>query len=212
MMNNTTITISIALVCLALFLGGAYGVWMILTPTDVIEEPTLAPVQAVPEAPMPRPTEQPGSVKPINPSQTNSASTSISISGYSGATLLVRNFLNDADVVKLTSAGASIYTIGSLPQDESLIGTTSVALPTARDRGYEILFSESEGTFLVYLMKEPLGTQRRLVADDLQRRLGIGLSELCTVQVAVIVTAPHPTLRGKYIGLPECAGSLRLPE
>lgn len=211
MNNNSTSVIIVLILSVLCLVGGTYLAWIIWAPADVSidnQSQSVAPITS---------DNSSANIRPARP-QVNTrdpaASPTLVASGYTDSDITIRNFLSDSDVLPLVKDGeVLLYSLGSVPIDDTLIGSSSVAgLQTAAERGYEILFSKEEGTFMVRLLKEPLGTLRVKAANELMAKLGIEQQKLCRIQVAVLVVMQHPTLQGHFIGLPGCQGAVQLPD
>jgi hypothetical protein len=137
-----------------------------------------------------------------------------------GGTMRVRNFLADSDVIRvspITRGGTEAddyYVLGSQPY-ENVASTTPKrpTLPAAETRGYQIDFFPTEGTFTIFIYREPVGPMRDLAAADASKRLGISTTKLCRIIAVVWISGladSSRTYAGKNVGLPHCPGAYPL--
>ena len=125
-----------------------------------------------------------------------------SVETKSGGTMATRDFLLDDDVVTIEE-DAQIYMIGSeTGADGSL---------------FEIFyFKGGGGGITVSLLNPNLQIVRARAEEELQRKLGVGLLELCALNVSVTVprsVSPDLTgvdYSGVNLGLPSCPGAVTL--
>jgi hypothetical protein len=82
----------------------------------------------------------------------------------------------------------------------------------AESAPYDIFYQEMDNYFGITLYKEPLGEQRRLAEEELQRTLGITNDQMCRLNYVV---APGPgiaeTYEGVNLGFSFCPGATVLP-
>ena len=139
---------------------------------------------------------------------------SVTLTGYSGTVPAARNFLADPDVLRMVDekTGVEIIYLGSWPLGEHPGDSASTTIASSESRGFEIQYSEPEGTISVFLYREPLGETRRSAASYLTQKFGLTETDLCRVVTDVRVSPYVNALyAGKGIGLPRCRGSVVLP-
>ncbi len=139
---------------------------------------------------------------------------SISLTGYDGAVSTTRDFLADPDVLRIVDekTGVEVVYLGSWPLGEHPGDSASTTVPSSESRGFEVHYSEVEGTLSVFLYREPLGETRRSAAAYLAQKFGITETDLCRVVTDVRVSPyVNAVYAGKGIGLPHCRGSVVLP-
>ncbi len=75
---------------------------------------------------------------------------------------------------------------------------------------YQILYFVPDKSFLVSLMKEPLGDVRRRATVDLVNRLGITKAQVCTL-VAEVMALPNVNeyYQSISLGFPNCPGATK---
>jgi len=130
---------------------------------------------------------------------------SMTVAGRDGTSITVRNFLNDPGVMLTgTSTSDGGYYIVAEPYPE---GVTPIV--GGEDAEYEILYLPADSSFLIALLREPIGEVRRKAADDLKQRLGLSDSELCKIVVEVgTPTWVNEFFGARSLGLPGCPGAV----
>lgn len=130
----------------------------------------------------------------------------------------VRDFSADTDVVPVTSItrqgnpSETYYSLGAAPYEPASVATSSATVPSALDKGYEILYFPSNTSFSIFLYKEPVSDVRKAMAADLAKRLDIPDTALCNLAAFVWVSPSANTFySGKNVGFPGCAGAVHFP-
>ena len=130
----------------------------------------------------------------------------------------VRDFSKDTDIVPITSItrqgnpSEMYYSLGTAPYEPSSVGTSSATVPSALDKGYEILYFPSNTSFSIFLYKEPVSDVRKAMAADLAERLNIPDTALCNLAAFVWVSPRANTFySGKNVGFPGCPGAVKFP-
>ena len=73
---------------------------------------------------------------------------------------------------------------------------------------YEINYFPTDRSFNIIIAQEPIGEIRRSAAEDLKNRLGVSVTELCSLVVDVrVMKWANDFYAGKNLGLPGCPGS-----
>ena len=77
---------------------------------------------------------------------------------------------------------------------------------------YVIEFVDSDQSFTVALMREPLSATRRQAESDLMQKLGITTQEMCGLRYVVLVSFDvNEGYAGRNLGFSFCPGAVRLP-
>lgn len=122
----------------------------------------------------------------------------LSVTGELGGLILVKDFKSDPTVEK-GKDGRYYYLAGG-------IDPNSVGAP------YGIDYTESDQSFNIVLLKEPLGDFRKLAEQELMQRLDINTTQACGLRYWVSVpTYVNSTYSTKNLGFSFCPGATRLP-
>ncbi|MES2135200.1 MAG: hypothetical protein V4449_03110 [Patescibacteria group bacterium] len=137
---------------------------------------------------------------PISPTATTNVHGGISSSSLEVATvagsLFVLDFTKGTDIATSTDYFYTGYPRGSDT--------------TTQDAEYQIFFFPNDKSFLVSILKEPIGEIRRKASDDLMSRLGISNKELCTLIAEVIIPkGVNDYYGGVSLGFPGCPGAVK---
>jgi hypothetical protein len=80
------------------------------------------------------------------------------------------------------------------------------------ESAYQILYFPENSGFLISLLKEPLGENRRHAERELKAKLGLSEAELCKLQAQVATSIDvNETYAGQELGLSFCVGAIELP-
>ncbi len=124
------------------------------------------------------------------------------------STIATKNFIRNGVTVQDPANKNSYYIAGS-----SGACTSSGNCPKAgSNTDYNIVYNKLDGTFILGLATEPLGTARLEAEKALQTQLGITQQQMCTLKYLVITTTyVNPQYGGKNLGFSFCPGSVQLP-
>ncbi|MES2668715.1 MAG: hypothetical protein V4644_03445 [Patescibacteria group bacterium] len=131
-----------------------------------------------------------------------------SISLASGASLVVRDFLNNGSTFRDPLNEGSYYVAGKL--EYCLDDGTC---PDTGTPEFSILYLEPDQTFLVSLASEPLGESRMKAEAYLKDALGISNEEMCALRYTVGTTVSVNEAYGSItnLGFSFCPDAVRLP-
>jgi hypothetical protein len=84
--------------------------------------------------------------------------------------------------------------------------------PTPNATPYSTLYSVGDQSFVVTLLQEPLGSNRLVAEQTLQKQLGIDQAAMCQLNYFVgVPSAVNETYAGKNLGFSFCPGAAELP-
>jgi len=185
----------IILIAGVVFVGGAALTWFLLAPSQ-----TSAPVTQTNDSSYTgidnTSTVTPGGNTSNTPSAVREGY--IEVTGELGAGIAVKDFKSDPATEK-DKDGRHYYLTGGID-------------PSSTDSPYGISYTESDQSFSVVLLKEPLREFRKLAETELMNRLGINATEACGLRYWVSVpTWVNATFSTKNLGFSFCPGATQLP-
>ena len=156
------------------------------------------------------PSQEPGG----SSTQSNSSSNNTTVVGTTGGTNIVvpttggstatTNFLNDPAVVK-DSINPGHYFIGPHPYI-GIADSTATESPT-----YIIEYIQSDNSFTIGLLTEPIATTREDAERELTKVLGLGKDQMCQLNYMVSVPSRvNAIYSGKNLGFSFCPGATTL--
>ncbi len=90
--------------------------------------------------------------------------------------------------------------------DNYVVGGTATSSASA---SYQILYFQSDFSYLISLLREPLGDVRRAAETELLQKLGITKTEACKLSISVgTPVSVNETLGGRELGLSFCPGAV----
>lgn len=140
------------------------------------------------------------SVVPIdNETNTPVSSGSMTVATQANTTLEVKDFRNDSSTVADTNNKGLYALSGGLD-------------PSSTDAPYGITYTESDQSFSIALLKEPLRDYRKLAERELMDKLGISEADACGLRYWVSTpTWVNPAYSTKNLGFSFCPGAVELP-
>lgn len=114
--------------------------------------------------------------------------------------------------------GSEIYVDKFVPEEQpEWAGSTGYQLLGSESEAYHIVFIPaddfgSQATFIVSILQEPLGGNRKLAEEALRSLLSVSNAEMCALDVQVVVSVSFSEpYSGRNLGLSFCPGSVQLP-
>lgn len=115
-----------------------------------------------------------------------------------GGSVQVNDFKNDSATVSDTNNPGHYYLAGGLD-------------PTGSDVSYSIFYVESDQSFNITLLKEPIGETRIQAETELMQKLGISQSDMCRLRYWVgVPNFVNAIYSGKNLGFSFCPGATPL--
>lgn len=137
----------------------------------------------------------------VTPTATSSgaANGETTVASNGSGSISVKDFKSDPDTKVDTNNKGHYYLSGGLD-------------PTAEDAPFSILYVDSDQSFNITLLKEPLGDYRKLAEQELMAKLGTSMEEMCGLRYWVSVpTWVNKTYSTKNLGFSFCPGAVQLP-
>lgn len=195
------IRILVAVILIAIAVG---VLWLVFKPeTSRISEPT-GPAVTLPVG---------GSVTTGGPTTNPAASTTAPrqtrvVADARGVALETRDFLKDATVRADRSTPGRFLLAGNLG---TCIGDQS-ACQAGAVVPFNIFFNEVSQVFSIGLTDEPLGENRRLAEQALEKLLGLAQPEMCRLKYYIGTSEQvNKAFGGKNLGFSYCPGATVLP-
>ena len=158
-----------------------------------------------------------------NPNQTNFPVTStgsgnsngnsnnsslMTISSSNGVQMTVPDFIHNGTTIEDPANAGSFYLVGSSGACKS-DGTCPKA-GTSTD--YTIVYYPSDGSFIIALSTEPLGSIRKEAEQSLEKTLGLSQSQMFGLKYSVMTTTyVSQAYGGENLGFSFCPGAVALP-
>jgi len=127
----------------------------------------------------------------------------ISINGQGGATIQVNNFIKDP-ATKKDTINPGHYLLGTSPSGNELTSTTTAS-------AYSIQYIDSDQSFTIELLQEPIAGARSQAEQYLMTELGISQTDMCKLNYTL--GAPwwvNQIYAGKNLGFSFCPGAAPL--
>lgn len=122
----------------------------------------------------------------------------LTVTGATGGTITVKDFKEDPSTVPFPNDTTHYVLAGGLS-------------PSENNTPYTILYVESDQSFTVSLLTEPLADIRHLAEQDLMDRLGINQVDACSLRYSVLVPYKVSAIyAGKNLGFSFCPGATKL--
>ena len=84
--------------------------------------------------------------------------------------------------------------------------------PSGTGAPYSTFFVESDGSFSITLLKEPISVTRREAEQELMRQLGASKNEMCALRYWVgVYKETNPIYANRNLGFSFCPGATELP-
>ena len=133
---------------------------------------------------------------------------SITILTATNSKITTKDFLHNGTTVQDPANPSSYYIAGS-----SGACTSQNNCPKAgTNPDYNIIYNKNDGSFIVGIASEPLGTVRLEAEKALQTELGIPMQQMCSLKYLVITTTyVNQQYGGRNLGFSFCPGSVELP-
>lgn len=148
---------------------------------------------------------------PVTPPISNGVASSTEVTSVAlrgGGNMTVRNFLSDPDVsnVGTSTTDTTGYYIVSQPYPPEVV-------PDSDGSGsyYHLSYFPQDKSFLITILKEPVGDVRREAIADLSARIGVSGAELCSLVIEVgTPTWVNSFFGARSLGVPGCLGSVEI--
>lgn len=192
---NKVLLISIGCVLIAAAL--AVVVFMYLRTTTPAPGAPVAEVPSFPSG---------GGSTTVTPGEPTPARISVPL--RSGESMSVNDFVHNGETAADPQNVGTYYLAGSI----GYCLEDGTCPSGAKTESFSITYTESDHSFTVSLLSEPLKTARVDAEAFLASRLGVEKKALCTINVYVGTPAfVNATFAGTNLGFPSCAGAVLLP-
>lgn len=140
----------------------------------------------------------PTSVTPTQSQPDSTKTGSLVVVATIGSPIEVNNFKSDPQTVKDTNNAGYYYLSGGLN-------------PTNNDAPFSTFFLESDQSFNITLLAEPIDATRKTAEQELMKKLGITQNVMCRLNYWIGVPYEiNPIYAGKNLGWSFCPGATQL--
>ena len=155
-----------------------------------------------------KPVPTPGTQFPGASTTPVTNTTTRTISTEDGGTMNVADFVNNGISFEDPSNPGNYYLAGS-----NGICTADGKCPrVGTQMDFNIIYFADDNSFVIGILKEPLGAIRKEAEQSLMVTLGITSSDMCKLKYTIGTTSyVSDTYGGKNLGFSFCAGATKLP-